>query len=109
MIDYRYEILGFLGRGQESSVSKALDHQTGEIIAMKIIKSKKKFVEAAQDEIALLTRLNEMDANEEYGIDNAIRTFVWRKHYVIVQELMESNLKKYIDSITDEDTKEDKL
>ena len=50
-----------------------------------------------------------MDADEEYGIDNAIRTFVWRKHYIIVQELMESNLKKYIEGITDEDTKEENL
>ena len=72
MIDYRYEVMEKLGKGRESTVVKAFDHKTGDEVAMKVIRSKQYFIDAAEDEIALLGRLNEMDPDEEYGIDQAI-------------------------------------
>ena len=108
-IDYRYEIVKKLGKGRESTVVKAIDHKDGTEVALKVIRSKAYFVEAAEDEIALLEKLNEQDPDEEYGIDKTLRSFKWRKHYIIVQQLMQCNLKTYMSELQDDPEKEDKL
>ena len=42
-IAYRYEVLDFLGSGSFGQAVKCLDHQNNEIVALKIVKNKKKF------------------------------------------------------------------
>jgi serine/threonine protein kinase len=41
-IAFRYEILGFLGKGSFGIAVKAFDHKRKEEVALKIIKNKKK-------------------------------------------------------------------
>ena len=43
-IAYRYEIISMLGRGSFGKVFRAFDHKKKEYIALKLIKSQKKFV-----------------------------------------------------------------
>ena len=42
-IAYRYEILGFLGKGSFGIAVKAFDHKKKQEVAIKIIKNKKKY------------------------------------------------------------------
>lgn len=42
-LGYRYEVLEFLGQGSFGQAIKCLDHKTGEHVAIKIIRNKKKF------------------------------------------------------------------
>ena len=42
-IYYRFEVLDFLGKGSFGQALKCLDHKTGEIVAVKIIKNKERY------------------------------------------------------------------
>jgi dual specificity tyrosine-phosphorylation-regulated kinase 2/3/4 len=40
---YRYEIIDFLGKGSFGQVVKCYDHKTGQSLAVKVIRNKKRF------------------------------------------------------------------
>ena len=42
-IGYRFEVLEFLGKGSFGQALKCLDHKTNEIVAVKLIRNKKRF------------------------------------------------------------------
>lgn len=42
-ISYRFEVLEFLGKGSFGQALKCLDHKTNEIVAVKLIRNKKRF------------------------------------------------------------------
>lgn len=42
-IAYRFEVLDYLGKGSFGQALKCIDHKTGEIVAIKIIRNKRKF------------------------------------------------------------------
>jgi dual specificity tyrosine-phosphorylation-regulated kinase 2/3/4 len=54
---YRYEILGMLGKGSFGQVCKCLDHKTGKIVAVKIIRNKQRFHTQALVEVNILQKL----------------------------------------------------
>ena len=51
---YRYEILGFLGKGSFGIAVKCYDHKRKEEVALKIIKNKKKYYYQAGVELKIL-------------------------------------------------------
>jgi dual specificity tyrosine-phosphorylation-regulated kinase 2/3/4 len=39
-LGYRFELIDFLGKGSFGQALRCMDHQTGEIVAVKIIRNK---------------------------------------------------------------------
>lgn len=71
---------------------KAYDHEDQCLVAIKIIKNKKPFLNQAQIEVKLLEMMNKADADNKYYIVKLKRHFMWRSHLCLVFELLSYNL-----------------
>lgn len=60
---YRYEIVDVLGKGSFGQVVRCIDHKTGGLVAVKIIRNKKRFHQQALIEVDLLKKLKEWVCN----------------------------------------------
>ena len=56
---YRYEIIDILGKGSFGQVVRCIDHRTGVLVAIKIIRNKKRFHQQALVEVDILQKLRE--------------------------------------------------
>lgn len=56
---YRYEIVDILGKGSFGQVVRCIDHKTGALVAVKIIRNKKRFHQQALVEVNILQKLRE--------------------------------------------------
>ena len=56
---YRYEIVDILGKGSFGQVVRCLDHKNGSLVAIKIIRNKKRFHQQALVEVDILQKLRE--------------------------------------------------
>ena len=65
-------------------------------MAIKISRNKKFDVENAQVEIKILITLKGQDPTDWYGFVKIIDSFHFRKHMVLVFELLGTNLYRYI-------------
>lgn len=95
-IAYRFEVLDFLGKGSFGQALKCKDHQTGEIVAIKIIRNKKKFQHQAGVELKILLHLKQNDPEDTNNIIRIKDYCMFRKHLVISFELFSINLYEFI-------------
>lgn len=58
-LSYRYEIVDVLGKGSFGQVVRCIDHKTGVLVAVKIIRNKKRFHQQALVEVNILQKLRE--------------------------------------------------
>ena len=58
-IAYRYEIVDILGKGSFGQVVRCVDHKTGQLVAIKIIRNKKRFHQQALVEVNILKKLRD--------------------------------------------------
>lgn len=56
---YRYEVVDMLGKGSFGQVVRCIDHKTGLLVAVKIIRNKKRFHQQALVEVNILQKLRE--------------------------------------------------
>lgn len=56
---YRYEVVDLLGKGSFGQVVRCVDHKTGQLVAVKIIRNKKRFHQQALVEVNILQKLKE--------------------------------------------------
>ncbi|KAL3960946.1 hypothetical protein ACCO45_006063 [Purpureocillium lilacinum] len=56
---YRYEIIDVLGKGSFGQVVRCIDHKLGVLVAVKIIRNKKRFHQQALVEVNILQKLRE--------------------------------------------------
>ena len=63
---YRYEIVDVLGKGSFGQVVRCIDHKTGVLVAIKIIRNKKRFHQQALVEVEILQRLREWVGHDSY-------------------------------------------
>ncbi|XP_033210211.1 DYRK-family kinase pom1-like isoform X2 [Belonocnema kinseyi] len=97
-ISYRYEILEVIGKGSFGQVIRALDHKTGQHIAIKIIRNKKRFHHQALIEVRILDHLRkkDMESNSQHNVIHMLEYFYFRNHLCISFELMSLNLYELI-------------
>lgn len=58
-LTYRYEVVDLLGKGSFGQVVRCVDHKTGGLVAIKIIRNKKRFHQQALVEVSILQKLKE--------------------------------------------------
>ena len=56
---YRYEVVDILGKGSFGQVVRCVDHKEGGVVAVKIIRNKKRFHQQALVEVGILGRLRD--------------------------------------------------
>ncbi|KAK4058399.1 serine/threonine protein kinase, CMGC, dual-specificity [Microbotryomycetes sp. JL221] len=95
-IQYRYEITDVLGKGSFGQVLQCRDHKTGDMVAIKIIRNKKRFHHQALVEIKVLENLVKWDPDEKHFVIRMVDSFTWRGHLCIVTELLSINLYELV-------------
>ncbi|POS87767.1 hypothetical protein EPUL_002584 [Erysiphe pulchra] len=95
-IYYRYEIIDLLGKGSFGQVVRCIDHKTGGLVAVKIIRNKKRFHQQALVEVNILKKLREWDPNGSYNMIRFTQSFYFRRHLCISAELLDMNLYELI-------------
>ncbi|CAC5381205.1 unnamed protein product [Mytilus coruscus] len=80
---YRYEILEVLGKGSFGQVVKCYDHKTDQMVAVKIIRNKKRFHHQALVEVKILDALRRKDKDSQYNIIHMGEYFYFRNHLCI--------------------------
>ncbi|KAG8142687.1 hypothetical protein E2320_005889, partial [Naja naja] len=78
------------------SYKKCLDHKTGEKVAVKIIRNKKRFHNQALVEVDILNSLRQKDQDNTYNVVHMKEYFCFRNHFCISFELLGLNLYELI-------------
>ncbi|GAA5842826.1 hypothetical protein JCM3766R1_007175 [Sporobolomyces carnicolor] len=95
-LHYRYEVINVLGKGSFGQVLQCRDHKTGDMVAIKIIRNKKRFHHQALVEIKVLENLVKWDPNEKHFVIRMVDSFTFRGHLCIVTELLSINLYELV-------------
>ncbi|XP_062426322.1 dual specificity tyrosine-phosphorylation-regulated kinase 4 [Rhea pennata] len=95
-IAYRYEVLEVIGKGSFGQVAKCMDHKTNELVAVKIIRNKKRFHSQALVEVKILDTLLKKDKDNTHNIIHMKEHFYFRNHFCISFELLGINLYELI-------------
>ncbi|GJE97061.1 dual specificity protein kinase domain-containing protein [Phanerochaete sordida] len=93
---YRYEVIDTLGKGSFGQVLHCRDRCTGESVAIKIIRNKKRFHHQALVEIKILDSLRKWDSDEKHHVIKMTEHFYFRGHLCIAMELLSINLYELI-------------
>ena len=93
---YRYEVVDLLGKGSFGQVVRCIDHKTGVLVAVKIIRNKKRFHQQALVEVNILQRLKEWDPQRKHSVVNFDQEFYFRGHLCISTDLLGMNLYEFI-------------
>ncbi|CAI6100585.1 unnamed protein product [Clonostachys chloroleuca] len=93
---FRYEIVDVLGKGSFGQVVRCIDHKLGVLVAVKIIRNKKRFHQQALVEVNILQKLREWDQNSKHSMVRFTQSFYFRGHLCISTELLDMNLYELI-------------
>jgi dual specificity tyrosine-phosphorylation-regulated kinase 2/3/4 len=75
---YRYEVVDLLGKGSFGQVVRCIDHKTGGLVAVKIIRNKKRFHQQALVEVNILQKLREWVCFYTKFMDSSLLTLSTR-------------------------------
>jgi len=98
-VGYRYLVSEVVDKGAFGQVVKCVDmKEAGKEVALKISRNKKFDVDNAHVEYKILQTLKQHDPTDKHGIVRIIESFPFRKHVVLVFELLGTNLYKHMKS-----------
>ncbi|XP_061533139.1 dual specificity tyrosine-phosphorylation-regulated kinase 4 isoform X1 [Phycodurus eques] len=95
-IAYRFEVLEVIGKGSFGQVLKCLDHKTNELVAVKMIRNKKRFHHQALVELKILDVIKRKDKDNVHNVIHMKEYFYFRNHLCISFELLGVNLYELI-------------
>ncbi|KAL4659447.1 dual specificity tyrosine-phosphorylation-regulated kinase 4-like [Arapaima gigas] len=95
-IAYRYEVLEVLGKGSFGQVLKCVDHKHNELVAIKVIRNKKRFHHQALVELKILDAVRKRDKDNYHNVIHMKEHFYFRNHLCITFELLGMNLYELI-------------
>jgi dual specificity tyrosine-phosphorylation-regulated kinase 2/3/4 len=95
-IAYRYETLELIGKGSFGQVIKVKDHKNNKELALKIVRSKKKFYQQALVEVKVLENIKQFDVHNDSNIIHIIESFYFRGHLCMSFELLSMNLYEFL-------------
>ena len=94
-LSYRYIVEQVFGAGAFGEVLKCRDmKENGRIVAIKISKNTKQDTENAQIEAKILERLSR-DEPDKHRLIKIYDSFFFRRHFLIVTEMLDINLFSY--------------
>ena len=96
-VNGRFVIKKLLGQGTFGKVVKAYDYQTNSFVAIKIIKSIRKYREASKIELRVLTMLKKHDPTNKFQCIHLRECFDYRDHICIVTDLLKVSLYDFMD------------
>lgn len=91
-IGYRYEVLNVLGSGSFAQVCKCWDHKNKVEVAVKVLKSHRRFLEQGQIELKVLSFLKKHANVSPSVFVKMLACFNFRSHLCIVFELLSFTL-----------------
>jgi len=87
-----------LGKGSFGQVFKCYDHKTGETVGLKVLRNKKRLYKQGLIEAKILETLCSNDPEDKKNIIKIIDKFTFRKHLILVFEMLSMNLYEFIKS-----------
>lgn len=98
-IQYRYEMLRFIASGSYGCVYKCKDHKTGDVVAVKMCTRRDSILREAKHETNMMEYIqHDASGNTCYhpGVVKMHEFFRFRKHVVIVYELLGMDLYEHM-------------
>jgi len=95
-VGYRYEIREFLGKGSFGTALSCYDHKEKRLLAIKIVKNKKKYYYQASVELKILQYLRQHDTEDIMNVIHIEDYVVFRKHLCMAFELLSMNLFEFL-------------
>lgn len=100
-IGYRYLVNAIVDKGAFGQVVRCTDMRDGgKDVALKISRNKKFDFDNSLVEVQILQTLKLKDSTDRYGIVRILDSFPFRKHMVLVCELLGPSLFKYTKMVT---------
>lgn len=96
LINGRYHVQQNLGKGMFSSVVRAIDSDTGKLVAIKIIRQNDTMKKAGLKEIGILEQLQEADPDDKKHMIKFVRSFEHKGHLCMVFENLSMNLREVL-------------
>ena len=93
-----YKLKEMLGEGSFGQVFKCFDHKNQEYSALKILRNKKRLYKQGLIEAKVLDQLRDNDPEDKKNIIRIKEKFVFRKHLILVFEMLSMNLYEFIKS-----------
>lgn len=96
IIGDRYQVQSALGRGMFSGVARAMDVETKQIVAVKIMRNNDALRKGGFTEIAILQKLNAADPENKKHIVRFERSFEYKGHLCMAFENLSLNLREVL-------------